>query len=195
MRTWLSSWNRAIQIQIQKLSCVISVHCHTFCRSSAVSGTLLQRATRLYNSLLTGWRVPVQAAKAALKAAAGALAEAVAERDAAGEERGSIETQLAATLKSVAGGSPNGHQVMTERQRSCLRVSPLNLKEMRRNVSMPCCSDVSRMGQGISSHAQLHAFSFAESEALLLSHFTLQATLLKPRCSCRHGESFGGEGR
>ena len=175
------------------LLCDLSMHCHTSCCSSAVSGTLLQSATRY--SLLTVRMVPVQAAKAALKAAAGALAEAVAERDAAGDERDSIETQLTAALKSVAGGSPNGHQVMTERQSSCLRVSPLNLMQMRQNVSVPCCSDVSWMWQTTLPHAQLHAFSFAKSEALLLSHFTLQATLLKPRCLCRHGESFGGKGR
>lgn len=44
-----------------------------------------------------------QAAKAALKQAAGALAEALAERNAAGEERGSIEAQLQAALKTVTG--------------------------------------------------------------------------------------------
>ena len=46
-----------------------------------------------------------QAAKAALKAAAATLAEALAERDAAGDERVSIEAQLQATLKSVAGNA------------------------------------------------------------------------------------------
>ena len=103
--------------------------CALLCDSCALShflsfmsspGTLLQSAACLHGSLLTGRQLlPVQAAKAALKAAAGALAEAVAERDAAGDERGSIETQLAAALKSVAGGLPNAHQVMTERQQSC----------------------------------------------------------------------------
>ena len=44
-----------------------------------------------------------QVAKASLKKAAGALAEALAERDAAGDERAGIETQLQAALKSVAG--------------------------------------------------------------------------------------------
>lgn len=55
-------------------------------------------------------RADTEAAKAALKAAAAALAEAAAERDAAGDERTSLEAQLAAAQKVVTGEAWRTHQ-------------------------------------------------------------------------------------